>query len=250
MKFYDSGLGVLVRDMLQQHISQIWPDVHGYRILGCGYAVPYMEHFLTQNPERVIAMMPKKQGVRYWPAENKNLSFFCSEDSFPIETASIDRVLLVHHLEGCDDLRASVREIWRVLKADGKALIIAPNRTGVWTHGERTPFGHGRPFTMMQLQDLLCCNLFEQSHYTRGLFVPPVFDLSFVMRLAPVIERLGGSLLPFACGVHILEVRKRVFAGVDKTGGGSAVLAKTKAILGGKGVIVPQGYIPPTMNSR
>jgi SAM-dependent methyltransferase len=244
INFYDSEIGALAHNVLQKHIETIWPDVHGYRVMGCGYALPYMENFSKQKPERLIAMMPKGQGAQYWPQEGKNISFFCDEDSFPIENASIDRVLLVHHLEGCNDLRASIQEIWRVLKANGRLLVIVPNRLGAWVHAEWSPFGYGRPFTTNQINDLLCKNLFEQCCHKSALFVPPIPDSPIVMRSAHLIECMGGAILPFVAGVHIIEVNKRVFASIDKTGGGSAVFAKTKALLGAKNKPAPQGFNP------
>jgi SAM-dependent methyltransferase len=247
MDFYDSQIGELARDVLQKHISKIWPDVRGYRVMGCGYTLPYLESFLKQNPERIIAMMPKGQGARYWPTEGKNVSFFCEEDGFPLESASVDRVILVHHLEGCRDIRSSVKEIWRVLKANGRLLVIVPNRLGAWAQADWSPFGYGRPFTTNQINDLLCKNLFEPSCHKGALFVPPVPDSPVIMRSAHLIERMGGVILPFVAGVHIIEVNKRVFASVDNKGGGAAVLAKTKEILGSKGSAVPQGYTKPNI---
>ncbi len=243
--FYESEAGGLVQDVLQKHIDKIWPDLRGYRIMGCGYALPYLEGFKKHNPERIISMMPKGQGAQYWPEGGKNISFFCDEERFPIENASIDRVLLVHHLEGCNDLRASIREIWRVLKANGRALVIVPNRLGAWAHAEWSPFGYGRPFTNNQISDLLCNKLFEHCGHTGALFVPPVAKSPMLMRFAHLIERTGGALLPFVAGVHIYEVNKRVFAGIDQKGGGSSVLAKTKEIMGIKGAAVPQGFSDP-----
>ena len=241
--FYESTHGALVRDLVQKQIADIWPDVHGFRVLGCGYALPYLDALHEQGAERVIAMMPKNQGAQYWPSEGKNVSFFCEEGDFPIETASIDRAVLVHYLEGCDDLYASIREIWRVLKANGRALVIVPNRISVWARAEWSPFGHGQPFTLSQINHLLCNTMFEEYNYKKAVFVPPIrccFPL--MVRSAHVVEWIGRTFFPFICGVHIIEVNKRVFAGVDKTGGGSAVLAKTKEILGAKGIVLPQNY--------
>ncbi len=249
--FYDSEPGMLVRDLLQKQIADIWPDVHGFRVLGCGYALPYLDAFCKQEPERVIAMMPKNQGAQYWPSGGKNISFFCEEDAFPIENASIDRAILVHYLEGCDDLYASIREIWRVLKANGRALVIVPNRISVWARAEWSPFGHGQPFTLSQINHLLCNTMFEEHNYKKALFVPPVqccFPL--MMRSAHIIERVGQTVFPFICGVHIIEINKRVFAGIDKTGGGSTVLAKTKEIFGTKGVVLPRNYSGPNQKHR
>lgn len=243
-KFYESDIGGVVRETLQQHIAEIWPNVRGLRVMGCGYALPYLDAFNKQLPERVISMMPRGQGVQYWPGDKKNLTFCCEEYGFPIESASIDRAILTHHLEGANDISASIHEVWRVLKANGRALIIVPNRIGVWARAEWSPYGHGRPFTMTQLSNLLQHNSFEQVSHKGALFMPPIDGSSVILRSAKMFEKMGGTILPFVAGVHIVEVRKRAYASVDRTGGGSAVFAKTKALLGAKKKPAPQGFHP------
>lgn len=242
--FYDSDIGKAVRATLGRHIAQAWPDVRGMRVMGCGYALPYIEGFCKQSPERVIAMMPIGQGVQYWPSEKKNLTFCCEEYGLPIESASVDRVILTHYLEGASDICGSISEVWRVLKANGRALIIVPNRIGVWARAEWSPFGHGRPFTMTQLSNLLQHSSFEQVSHKGALFMPPIDGSPVILRSAKLFEKMGGTILPFVAGVHIVEVRKRVYASVDRTGGGSAVLAKTKEFLGAKKKPAPQGFNP------
>ena len=244
-EFYGSEIGGIVQSILMEHITQAWPDVHDFRILGCGYALPYLSHFLKGSPERVVAMMPKEQGAVFWPEEEKNLVLSCEEDRFPIENASIDRAILVHHLEGCNDLRSSIREIWRVLKANGRVLVVVPNRLGAWAHADWSPFGQGRPFTLSQASLLFCDNLFVQESHKSALFVPPIPDSPVMMRSANLIERFGRTILPFVAGVHIIEMSKKIYAGADKMGGGSAVFSKTKEILG---TPVPQGFISDKEN--
>ncbi len=238
-EFYGSEIGGIVQSILMEHIAQAWPDVHDFRILGCGYALPYLSHFQKGSPERVFAMMPKEQGAVYWPQKEKNLVLSCEEDRFPLENASIDRAILVHHLEGCNDLRSSIREIWRVLKANGRILVIVPNRLGAWAHADWSPFGQGRPFTLSQASLLFSDNLFVQENHKSALFVPPIPDSPVMMRSANLIERFGRTILPFVAGVHIIEMSKKIYAGADNTGGGSAVFSKTKKILG---TPVPQSF--------
>tara|TARA_R110001592_G_scaffold16881_16_gene71759 strand:- start:1639 stop:2412 length:774 start_codon:yes stop_codon:yes gene_type:complete len=242
-EFYKSEIGGIVQTILMNHIAEAWPDVRDFRVMGCGYALPYLSYFQTCSApaERVIALMPKDQGVVFWPEDKKNLVLSCEEDRFPIENASIDRVILVHHLEGCNDLRRSIREVWRVLKANGRVLVVVPNRLGAWAHADWSPFGHGRPFTMSQLSLLLNDNLFEVVSHKSALFVPPIPDSPVMMRSANLIERMGRTILPFVAGVHIVEVSKRIYASADNKGGGSAVFSKTKKILGSP---VPQSFTP------
>ncbi len=243
-EFYRSEIGGIVQRIMMHHISDAWSDVHGFRVMGCGYALPYLSYFQNEDAERVFALMPKEQGAILWPKNKKNLVLSCEEDQFPIENASIDRAILIHHLEGCNDLRSSVREIWRVLKANGRVLVVVPNRLGAWAHADWSPFGQGRPFTMSQLSMVLSDNLFQVESHKSALFVPPIPDSPVMMRSANFIERFGSTILPFVAGVHIVEISKKIYAGVDNSGGGAPVLAKTKKILGAKGRAVPQSFTP------
>ena len=240
--FYDSDIGGIVRGIVQSHIQDFWPDLHGFRVMGCGYAVPYLMPFCAEA-ERVVAMMPAEQKALHWPAESKNLVFLSHDDQMPIENSSIDRVLLVHYLESRDNLRASLREIWRVLKANGRLLVVVPNRTGLWARGDWSPFGQGSPFTVSQLCSLLRDNLLQYESHKGALFVPPLPDSPIMMRSANLIEKMGCSIFPFVAGVHIVEASKQVYATVDKTGTGSAVLTKTREFLAGEGRPVPQGFV-------
>ncbi len=247
-EFYDSEIGGIVQSILIGHISGLWADVHGYRVMGCGYTLPYLQYFMDKSPERVFAMMSKEQGVAYWPKDKKNLVMTCEEDRFPIENASLDRVILVHYLESCNDLRSSIRDIWRVLKPNGRVLVIVPNRLGAWAHADWSPFGYGRPFTVSQLSLLLNDNLFSTENYESALFVPPIPDSPIIMRSANIIERFGSKILPFVAGVHIMEFSKKIYASIDKKGSGSAVFSKTKVLLGAKSKPVPQVFDPSANN--
>lgn len=237
--FYTSDIGNISQGILQSHINEFWPDMHGLRVLGCGYAYPYLDD-LCKGSERYIAMTTPRMGAIEWCANQKNTSFISNELNIPIEGSSIDRILLVHHLEYCDHLRESLQEIWRVLKPNGRLLVVVPNRMGVWSRADWSPFGHGHPFTASQLCTYLRDNKFIQERHKAALFVPPMPDSPIMMKSANLIERMAGNIFPFVAGVHMMEASKQIYANIDKTGTGSAVLAKTKALLKGNGSTVVQ----------
>ncbi len=237
--FYNSDIGAIVQHTLQKRICSLWGDVHDYRILGCGYALPYLSA-LEKRSERVIAMMSANQGVQRWPQHSENRTLLCDESYLPIENASVDCVLLVHHLEYCNDLPRALHEIWRILKSNGRVLIIVPNRMGLWARADWSPLGHGHPFTQSQLEAYLRkAKLCVDSH-EGALFMPPIPKSPVVMKSAHLFERMGRSFMPFIAGVHVVEAHKEIYARVDKTGTGSAVLEKTKDMLVGKGKPIPQ----------
>jgi len=230
--FYRSEIGGIVQNVISRHIAARWSDVHGFRVLGCGYTSPYLRVFQGEA-ERVLSATSIQQGVEYWPEGGKNLSFTFAEGLLPIENASIDRILLVHHLEYSENFSLSFNEIWRVLKANGRVLIVVPNRVGLWARADWSPFGRGQPFTLSQLITCLSEHRFVHEVHHGVLFVPPLPDSPVMMRSANLIERMGQSVFPFVAGLHIVEVSKQIYAR-DKTGGGSTVLAKTKEILGAR----------------
>src|ERR1700680_4650370 len=112
--FYGTGLGQVARRMIRRAIRRVWPEVHGSRLLGIGYATPFLSA-LAPETERTLALMPASLGVLGWPADGRNLVTLADEGELPFADYSIDRVLLVHALETTDQAGAMLKEIWRVL---------------------------------------------------------------------------------------------------------------------------------------
>ena len=126
------------------------PNVAGCRLLGYGFAMPYLRAFLPEA-ERCIAAMPAAMGVSA-PGRRANASPpWCEEDALPFPDAFFDRILMVHGLEEAEGLRPLLRQLWRVLAPEGRLLMVAPNRASLWAQVERSPFGHGRPFSRGEL---------------------------------------------------------------------------------------------------
>jgi SAM-dependent methyltransferase len=138
--FYGEPLGRIVRMLLRRRLRQMWPQIAGDRLLGLGYATPYMRPF-RDEAERVMGFMPARQGVVNWPAEGPSATALVDDTSLPLPTSSIDRVLLVHHLETAENPAETLRELWRVMAPGGRLIAVVPSRTGVWARVESTPFG-------------------------------------------------------------------------------------------------------------
>ncbi len=209
--FYASRRGQVARRMIRRRIRALWPDVHGLRVLGLGYATPYLRVFRAEA-ERVIALMPAHQGAMPWPADERRLVALTDEAELPLPDDSLDRVLLVHAVECSEQLRPMLREIWRVLAGSGRLLVVVPNRRSIWARLERTPFGHGQPFSRPQLDRLLRESLFSPLRSTAALYVPPSSPRLMMRRFAGAWERLGERWgLPFA-GALLVEAAKQVYA--------------------------------------
>src|SRR3546814_5372441 len=116
--------------MVRRAVRSVWPDVTGQRLVGLGFAAPYLRQFMGEA-ERVLAFMPASQGVMHWPPDGAGLVSLVEETDLPLPDYSVDRVLLAHGLENADSLRGLLREIWRVLTGDGRLLVVVPNRRGI-----------------------------------------------------------------------------------------------------------------------
>ena len=129
----------------------------------------------------------------------------------PFTDLTFDRILLVHELETAENARRQLREVWRVLKDDGRLLIVAPNRSGMWAYWDSTPFGHGLPYSAGQLGRLLAAGLFRVERRDAALWMPPS-QLRILLRSAPLFERAGRKLVPGLAGVTLTEAVKDVYA--------------------------------------
>jgi SAM-dependent methyltransferase len=209
--FYGSSLGQVAQRLIRRQVRQLWPDLTGMRVLGLGFATPYLRIFLPEA-ERVIAVMPASQGVLPWPAEGPGLTALADETDLPLPDRSIDRLLLVHALESTEQVRAMMREAWRVLADGGRLMVVAPNRRGIWARMERTPFGNGRPYTVGQLNRLLRDNMFTPVARGSALFLPPT-PSRMLLRFAPAAEEIGRRWFEAFGGVVMVEAAKQIYAG-------------------------------------
>lgn len=208
--FYSGHLGQAAQRLIRRQVREIWPDLKGQRVLGLGYATPYLRQF-REEAERVMAIMPAQQGVVHWPREGPGLVSLGDETELPLADASIDRLLLVHCLENSENVRALLREIWRVLAPGGTLLAVVPNRRGLWARFEGTPFGQGHPYTPPQLNRLLRDTMYLPSPARGALFLPPS-RRRFMLRAAATWDKAGRRLWPTFSGVIMVEAGKQIYA--------------------------------------
>lgn len=220
--YYQGASGAAVRRAISYRLGQFWPQSRGLRVLGYGFALPYLKRF-SADAERAIALMPAQMGV---PDRRPGFVALGQEDALPFADAFFDRILVVHGLEGADSARALLRQLWRVLAPEGRLLVVAPNRVSLWAISERSPFACGRPYRRSELDAMLHDTLFEPFAWDRALHMPP----SLIGRPRTVLWREGASRRLFSCvaGVHLVEAKKTLY-GVAPLG----KVKKTQALLVG-----------------
>jgi SAM-dependent methyltransferase len=208
--FYATSLGQVAGRAVRSRVRALWPATAGLSVLGLGYATPLLRPFLDEAT-RVAAAMPMGQGVLRWPHGQANRSILIDEVDLPFADNAFDRVILAHALENAESLRAMLREVWRVLAGDGRLMVVVPNRRGIWSRIERTPFAHGHPYSANQLSRLLRDNLFTPVATDGALYLPPARS-RMMLGAASAWERLGAHVGPRFAGVVIMEASKQIYA--------------------------------------
>ncbi len=207
--YYRTQLGRAAQKAIRDQVMTLWPEAKGRTVVGFGFAVPLLRPYL-EEARRVIGLMPGQQGVMPWPAGMENVSVLCEETRWPIDTGIADRLVILHGLETSENPSAVLEECWRVLGPGGRALFIVPNRSGLWSRSDRTPFGYGRPYSMGQLDAQLRAHSFVAERHQTALYVPPS-SRRFWLRTAAMWEGFGHRISPvMSGGVLMLEVSKQL----------------------------------------
>lgn len=203
--FYRSPLGVLTAALLQRELGAIWPHMAELAVLGIGHVMPCLAQWRAQA--RCLAVTPAHMEAVSWPEGAPGLSCVAETDALPFADLSMDRILLVHGLEQAGHAQRLLREVWRVLKDDGRLLIVVPNRRGLWAYVETTPFGHGQPYSEGQLARLLTCLSFRVERQKTALYTPP-FEAFAKPAMFRFLERCGPYIAPHFAGLVLAEASK------------------------------------------
>jgi SAM-dependent methyltransferase len=206
--FYRSPLGAITASLLRAQLRHIWPHLTGQTLLGLGHTDPYLDlwHPSAARSLAILSLLPAAPRPPHGA-----MGCIADSETLPLPDLSIDRVLLVHGLEHAESARRLLRELWRILRHDGRMIVVVPNRVSPWAYLQRTPFGSGQPYTAAQLGRLLASMMFQVENRRSALFIPPLHNRPRV-RNAVSIERVGQRFAPQAGGAILIEARKDLAA--------------------------------------
>lgn len=234
--YYRSALGRAAQRAVRNEVLRFWPEAKGQTVVGYGFAVPLLRPYLGQA-RRVIGLMPGPQGVMPWPAGKPNVSVLCEEALWPVDTGAVDKLVLMHGLETTSNPEALLDEAYRTLGPGGRALFVVPNRAGLWSRSDATPFGYGRPYSMGQLEAQLKVHGFTPDRHAAVLYQPPS-GTRFWLKTGQMWERAGRALpMALAGGVLMVEATKQIPA--PKRPGLGARVRKPLGVLEGLGLPDP-----------
>jgi SAM-dependent methyltransferase len=146
-------------------------------------------------------------------AEPGGRSIETDGDALPFAAESIDAVLLPHALERADSPHDLVREVERVLVADGHLIVLGFNPWSLWglrrrVGPQRFPFDLPHCIGETRLRDWLALLGLETVAVHRHLHGLPLESEGGLRRTA-FLERWGARSWPMFAGGYVLVARKR-----------------------------------------
>lgn len=212
--FYKSPLGHVSRALVRAEVVRLSGSVRGLRVLGLGFATPYLR-FALEPAERVIAFMPARQGSSAWPREGPSHTVLCDPLEMPLTDAAVDLVIAVHAVEHATDAEELMRELWRVTAPNGRLIIVVPRRGGFWARADNTPYGSGNPYSKQQLEKLLRDHSFIPEAWRDAFYLMPS-QRSLLLKSTRFFERALRLFGPTFAGALVVCARKQLFPPVPR----------------------------------
>ncbi|AOX20156.1 methyltransferase domain-containing protein [Kozakia baliensis] len=215
--FYESLRGRRATHLVTERLKALLPDPARKRILGLGYAQPFLAYWPGLASAGWVGSARLKTSMTQRPprlpdADWMRRDCIVASDCLPFDDLSLDVILVVHGLELAGQAPL-LRAAWKALADDGVMVLVVPNRSGFWAHDDSTPFGYGTPYSAGQLDRLLARAMFRAEQTATVLAVPPPI-LRLGKRTAGFIDRIGCVAGRRLGGLHLVVARKDLYAGL------------------------------------
>ena len=199
-------LGGLLIEQERRVLNEALDDVFGLQLVQIGVWGDPKEYFPAARTQRQTVIGSALAG----PAQ-----VLVKTESLPLASDSVDAVLLPHTLETENDPHAVLREVARVLVAEGQLLVLGFSALGTWAARNRLssegfPPGIARVISERRLRDWFALLGFEITSVHRYLKRLPVTPRRSVPSAGPTADTLESNpLLPAAA--YLIKARKRTY---------------------------------------
>lgn len=182
--------------------------------LECAFGLHCLQVGAWGEPDTFLSLARTRRTALVAGRDARGVALVALPDALPLQSDSVDIMLLPHTLEFAAEPHEVLREAGRVLTGEGELLVLGFEPLGGWsvrhafTRGGFPP-GRIRTIPAHRLADWLKLLGFEVGAAERFLYVPPLASLQ-TGRARGVIERIGRRAWPRLSGAYLLHARKRV----------------------------------------
>ena len=208
-KFYQSELGIFIKDRIFSKLKKYIHLYDGEKVGSFGFGEPYL-NFTTKKRISIFNFFSKKIGVKKNILNEKIFNILLDEEQLPIEDSFFNHIICIHYLENAENLKKTIRELWRVLSPEGKIYIILPNKKSSWSFSSRSPFSSGFGFSKNQINQILEDNFFETQFIDRLIYFPS-WNFSLLLKNKFFLEKIGSYFWRFFNGFYLCVATKRIY---------------------------------------
>lgn len=193
--------GRYVLDREQAYFDNAVADIFGY-------------HALQLGLENIDLLRASRIPLRVRAGRDAGAGLHADFRDLPIESNSVDLMLLPHTLDFSDNPHQIVREVARALRPEGHVVIAGFNPLSLWglrrrIGGSRDFPWHGRFLHLTRVKDWFALLGLEIVAGSMACYAPPCGEQKWLDRFA-FMEKAGDRWWPIACGVFFLQAVKRV----------------------------------------
>lgn len=207
-EWLESPLGREVAAREAQCLERMLADVFGYYLLQVGMTDAFGDA-VRASPvrHRILLPLSARRGTL-------GTQVVASPDRLPVAGDSVDAVVLPHTLDFVNDARQVLREVERVLIAEGRVVVIGFNAVSLWGLWGLIRGGRGRVpwcgrfITPFRVSDWLSLLGFDIERQEVMMFRPP-WPRTLFQRLC-FLEPVGRRVWPPFGGVYAIRAVKRV----------------------------------------
>ncbi len=209
--WYASSLGQRLADSEKQIIEKYLPNLFGYYLLQCGCPEIKVENKAGNwlESSRVSTRFCLDYEV------NQGVSLQSYFDQLPVKSDSLDIVILPHVLDFSVDPHQILREIDRVLIAEGHVVILGFNPWSIWNISRQFLFWTKQspwnarflaPSRVVDWLSLLGFDVIQRQGY---FYKPPIQNDNIIKKLN-FFENIGQRFWPNFGAGYVIVAKKRV----------------------------------------
>ncbi|MHB8255090.1 MAG: methyltransferase domain-containing protein [Acidiferrobacter sp.] len=204
--WFEGALGESLHALEAHRLREILPALPGTFAVQLGW---FGRRDLLESSPTAVHLLVDSQGAPKGPQLVQALP-----EALPLDSKSVQVVLLPHTLDVSCTPHQLLREAHRVLVPEGHVVIVGFNAMSLWglscfLHQRRTrPPWCGEWIGARRLKDWLSLLDFELTHGSMLYYRPPFKRQTLMDRLF-FLERIGDRWWPLAAAVYVVVAKKR-----------------------------------------
>ena len=209
--WYTSSLGKRLAACEKKILDQCLPDLFGYFLLQCG--CPEIRSEKNAGEWLKSSRVSTRYCLDFF--NNQGVSCQASPAMLPIQSDSLDIVVLPHVLDFSSEPHQVLREVERILIAEGHVVILGFNPWSLWNISRKFLFWtkqapwNARFLSSARVVDWLALLGFDVVKRQSYFYLPPIQNENIINKLG-ILERIGQRIWPKFGAGYVLVARKRV----------------------------------------